>query len=224
MPSGTVTGIDLTPEVIQQARELLSHQSPQPTNVTFSTGNVLAGLPFADASFDVVFCHQVLNHIHDPVAALREMKRVCKPGGVVAAREGDFPFRWVPYLPGIQLFQKYLYEMVMGPTDHAHPDSPPHPPGHRSGSLTHVWARQAGFDPLKIEKGASVQLYRTPEERKPYCELMTGRLVAGGHKDLYMKLGASEQDIEMMITDFKRWADDVDGWHAILQCETICRA
>jgi len=47
-------------------------------------------LRFADATFDVVHAHQVLQHLADPVAALREMRRVCRPGGLVAARDADY--------------------------------------------------------------------------------------------------------------------------------------
>jgi ubiquinone/menaquinone biosynthesis C-methylase UbiE len=46
-------------------------------------------LDFADGSFDVVHAHQVLQHLTDPVAALIEMRRVCRPGGLIAARDGD---------------------------------------------------------------------------------------------------------------------------------------
>jgi SAM-dependent methyltransferase len=42
-------------------------------------------LPFADASFDVVLCIQVLEHVDDPAAAVRELRRVTKPGGRVLA-------------------------------------------------------------------------------------------------------------------------------------------
>jgi ubiquinone/menaquinone biosynthesis C-methylase UbiE len=49
------------------------------------TGDV-HDLPFPSGSFDVVHAHQVLQHVADPVAALREMVRVCRPGGVVAVR------------------------------------------------------------------------------------------------------------------------------------------
>jgi SAM-dependent methyltransferase len=167
VPEGSVTGIDTTTQVISEATERLSSLTPQPANVTFEVGNVLDGLRFPDASFDVVFCSQTLVHIVEPVKALKEMRRLCKPGGFVAAREGDMPFRWVPYLRGLQLFNKYLYLMVMGDigVDTEHPDNAPFKEGHRSGSLVHVWAREAGFDPLKIVKGAKVTMYGTREER-----------------------------------------------------------
>src|SRR4051794_17933265 len=44
-------------------------------------------LPFDDGEYDVVHAHQVLQHVADPVQALREMARVTRPGGVVAARD-----------------------------------------------------------------------------------------------------------------------------------------
>ena len=61
-----------------------------PGNVTFEVADLFA-LPFADGSFDVVHAHQVLQHVADPVAALVEMRRVCRPGGLVAARDADYP-------------------------------------------------------------------------------------------------------------------------------------
>ena len=47
-------------------------------------------LGYPDGTFDVVHAHQVLQHLSDPVAALAEMRRVCRPGGLVAARDGDY--------------------------------------------------------------------------------------------------------------------------------------
>ena len=57
--------------------------------MTFEVGDVYA-LAAADDSFDVVHAHQVLQHLTDPVAALREMARVCRPGGVIAVRDVDY--------------------------------------------------------------------------------------------------------------------------------------
>src|SRR6476469_6107735 len=57
-------------------------------------------LDLPDASFDVVHAHQVLQHLDDPVRALREMRRVCRPGGIVAVRDSDYAgFAWYPAVP-----------------------------------------------------------------------------------------------------------------------------
>lgn len=53
----------------------------------------VAALPVDDASFDVVLCLQVLEHVPDPAAAVRELHRVVKPGGrVLASTHGIYPF------------------------------------------------------------------------------------------------------------------------------------
>ena len=77
VPRGTVVGIDQASSVLEQVRELEKERGLQ--NIEFLRGYVLKPLPFPDASFDVVFTHS-----SDPARALREMKRLTKPGGMVA--------------------------------------------------------------------------------------------------------------------------------------------
>jgi ubiquinone/menaquinone biosynthesis C-methylase UbiE len=60
-----------------------------PPCVTFQQGDATR-LPFPDASFDVVFCRYLLIHMADPMAVVREMLRVVKPGGYAIAYEADF--------------------------------------------------------------------------------------------------------------------------------------
>lgn len=47
-------------------------------------------LPFADGTFDVVFANALLQHLPEPTGALREMYRVLKPGGLIAAADADY--------------------------------------------------------------------------------------------------------------------------------------
>ncbi len=92
---GRVIGVDSSAAVIEQARA----DAANVENVEFATGDIYT-LDFDDASFDVVHAHQVLQHVPDPVGALREMRRVCKPDGVVAARDSDYSaFTWYPADP-----------------------------------------------------------------------------------------------------------------------------
>ena len=46
-------------------------------------------LPFADGSFDLVYCRYLLEHVADPARVLAEMRRVARPGSRVAAMEND---------------------------------------------------------------------------------------------------------------------------------------
>jgi SAM-dependent methyltransferase len=55
---------------------------------SYVVGSVEA-LPFADDSFDLVTCQTVLIHVADPAAAIAEMTRVLKPGGLLLAAEPD---------------------------------------------------------------------------------------------------------------------------------------
>lgn len=63
--------------------------------VTVRDGDV-TGLPYSDASFDLVWCSRVLHHVRDMRAGANELARVVQGGGRVAIREGGFTFRVLP--------------------------------------------------------------------------------------------------------------------------------
>lgn len=72
-----VTGLDAAEPLISIARERLP-------NGNFRTGDIET-MPFADATFDVVFAANAIQYAADRVAAAREMRRVCAPNGQLAA-------------------------------------------------------------------------------------------------------------------------------------------
>ena len=84
---GRVTGMDLSPEVLEQGRRL--SQGREIVNLDFVAGASHC-IPFANETFDVVFAHALLEHLSDPVETLREFHRVARPGGFVAVCSPDW--------------------------------------------------------------------------------------------------------------------------------------
>jgi ubiquinone/menaquinone biosynthesis C-methylase UbiE len=83
------TGIDMTPAMLEQACKTQQEQGIR--NVSWQSGDVYS-LPFPDAQFSIVSSRFVFHHLQDPLAALKEMKRVCKPGGrIVVADMAPLP-------------------------------------------------------------------------------------------------------------------------------------
>ncbi len=82
---GEVIGIDADETPLVLARALAQEMGR--SNVRFIKESIYS-LPFPDNTFDVVYSCQVFPHLHDPTAALREIYRVLKPGGIVAITSG----------------------------------------------------------------------------------------------------------------------------------------
>ena len=81
---GQLHGIDI--EESQIAIAQAAAQAGGHDNAAFQIADV-TDLPFEDDSFDIAHCHTVLTHIPDTQAALSEVRRVLKPGGIIAGRE-----------------------------------------------------------------------------------------------------------------------------------------
>jgi SAM-dependent methyltransferase len=79
-----VTGIDITPAMLDRARQVAGESRIE--NVSFQLGNAHP-LPFGDASFSIVVSRFAFHHFLDPGAVLGEMRRVCRPGGRVVVAD-----------------------------------------------------------------------------------------------------------------------------------------
>lgn len=75
-----VVGVDLTPALLAAGAKRLAERGVR--NVLLQEANA-ARLPFAAASFDLVFCRAAVHHFAEPAAQVSEMARVCRPGGRV---------------------------------------------------------------------------------------------------------------------------------------------
>ncbi len=87
-PRGRVVGIDPSQSLLREAGSLL-RRHPHRRRVTLRLADG-ARLPFAADRFDATLAVTVLLHVADPLAVLKEMVRVTRPGGRVAAQDQDF--------------------------------------------------------------------------------------------------------------------------------------
>ena len=207
---GRVIGVDAAPAAIEAA----TAESQGADNVEFRTADLYA-LDFADDTFDIVHAHQVLQHLEDPVAALREMRRVCKPGGIVAARDGDYAaFTWYPAVDAMSAWQR-MYDVVA----RANKGEP------NAGRFLLAWAHAAGFAPGDVQPGASTWCYATPEDRTWWGELWADRITQSAIAAQAVEIGAAtEAELQEMAAAWRQWATEPDGWFAVLHGEILCRA
>jgi SAM-dependent methyltransferase len=78
-------------QLFAAAREIVAFDVPG--NPHADLHGTIDAIPVDEASFDVVLCLQVLEHVPDPAAAVRELRRVVRPGGrVLLATHGVYPF------------------------------------------------------------------------------------------------------------------------------------
>jgi ubiquinone/menaquinone biosynthesis C-methylase UbiE len=97
--SGHVTGVDLSESQVRLAAQAAAEQGV--SNARFQTGSAYE-LPFADAQFDAVFSHALLEHLSEPARAMREFLRVLRPGGVMGVATPDWrSFLYGPSSPAL---------------------------------------------------------------------------------------------------------------------------
>jgi len=209
VPDGEVTGIDAEPAVLEQTRGLARERGL--ANLEFEVGDVYA-LDYPDDTFCVVHAHQVLQHLGEPVRALREMRRVCKPGGYIAFRDADYGgMGWYPRLEGLDYWLD-LYRRVAR-ANGGEPDA---------GRRLHAWAREAGF--TELTASASSWSFTTPEDRAWWGGLWAERTVASSYAAIAVEGGhATPSDLERIADAWREWTAADDGWFSILHSEVLGR-
>ena len=205
---GRVVGVDVSPEPLTEARAAADRPG---VTVTFEVGDVYA-LEAADDSFDVVHAHQVLQHLTDPVAALREMARVCRPGGLVAVRDVDYAATaWFPEDHGLDRWLD-LYHRVAR-RNGAEPDA---------GRRLLSWAHAAGL--RSAVATASTYCFASPAERNWWGRSWAGRATASSFAEQAVAYGlATPAELEEIAAAWLRWASSDDGWLGMLHGELLIR-
>ena len=208
-PTERVTALEVSEQALGLARTEAERR--QVTGVDFVVGDV-ESLDLPDATYDVVHAHQVLQHLSDPVTALREMRRVCRDDGVVAARDSDYSsFAWWPRVPELDRWLE-VYVAVARSND-AEPDA---------GRRLLGWARRAGF--TDVAAGSSTWCFATPADREWWGGLWADRVVESDLARQAVDRGfATADELAALAAGWRRWAEAEDGWFSVLHGEILAR-
>ena len=129
-PGVRLHGVDIEPKQLDYARGHLERAGVEATLVEADA----TALPFGDESFDHVWMMWFLEHVPEPVAVLREARRVLVPDGTIIAIEVDYSTcRAEPSTPA---FEALIRAMVQGMAAAGWSDAGRRLPG---------WLREAGF-------------------------------------------------------------------------------
>ena len=181
------------------------------TNIEFQVADVHA-LPFADDTFDVAHAHQVLQHVADPVQALRELARVTKPGGIVAVRDSDYAaFCWWPELPALDRWLTLYREAARA--NGGEPDA---------GRRLLAWAHEAGLQ--NVTATSSTWCFATDEDRAYWGGMWARRILDSAIAPQLLESGrATQAELQEISDAWTEWSQSPDGWLSVLHGEILVR-
>lgn len=202
-----VTALEKTADALDLARTELARRGID--NVDFVVGDVHR-LDIPDGMFDVVHAHQVLQHVADPVQALREMRRVCRPGGTVAARDSDYAaFTWFPQLPELDEWLRLYQDAAR-----ANGGEP------SAGRRLLAWAHEAGL--TDVVAGASTWCFANRDDRDYWCGMWADRILQSDLARQLLDEGrADEAQLQQISAAWRQFAENDDAWFTLLHGEIL---
>jgi SAM-dependent methyltransferase len=200
-PGGAVLGIDAGTDVIAQATR--DHTA---SNLSFAVADLYA----LEGRYDVVHAHQVLQHVPDPVGALRAMARVTAPGGVLAARDADYEsMTWFPSNPGLERWLDIYHTVARA--NGGEPDA---------GRRLVAWAHEAGL--RDVVASASVWCFADPADRDWWGTTWATRITTSPLADRALELGVATRDeLDACGDAWRAWVAHDDAWFAVVHGEVL---
>jgi SAM-dependent methyltransferase len=194
----TVVGIDPSESVIAEARSSFP-------GITFEVGDLFE----VTGRYDVVHAHQVLQHLSDPVGALRKMREL---GDLVAARDSDYTwFQWSPESASLHRWR----EVYLAVTRHNGAEA-------RAGRFLLAWAHAAGF--TDVTYTCSVWTFATPEDRTWWCGLWADRCIDSSFAQQAVDYGISTtSELATLAAGWRAWAEDDDAVFVVPHGEILAR-
>jgi SAM-dependent methyltransferase len=205
-PSETI-GIDPSADVIATAKSLAG--ATMPRNLSFEVGSIYEPR-FAAGTFDAVFAHQVLQHLGRPVDALRQMRALLAPGGVLGVRVADWGS--AIFYPESEAMRRYLaLHFDLARRSGAEPDA---------GRHLRRWFREAGFGETRLT--SSTESDADAHATRDRAEMFAERVLRSSLADRALECGiATRSDLESIAAAWRAWGRDLDAFFCFSHIELV---
>jgi len=196
-PKAIITSIDISESSIAQARKTIKAAGLH--NVSFQQGNIFH-LDFAPQSFDHVFLCFVLEHLVEPDEALKNLKRLLKPGGTITAIEGD---HGSAYFYPDSAFARHAIQCQIDLQAKAGGNA-------LIGRTLYPLLRKAGFEDVRVSPRMVYVDSSKPELVDGFTKNTFTAMVEGIRKEALEEQLISENDFDQGIADLHR-TTEIDG-------------
>jgi SAM-dependent methyltransferase len=205
-PAETI-GIDTSPAVIEIAKSLKSTKAPE--RLSFEVGNIYEPR-FAMETFGAVFAHQVLQHLRRPVDALRQMRELLTPRGVLGVRDVDWgSATFYPENPGMRRFLALYYELAR--LDGGEPNA---------GRNLPRWLREAGFVDMRVS--TSSLSYTEPVATREWSRTYSDAVLQSNFAEKAVAYSmATPSHLQSIADAWDSWSDDPDAFFCLSQTEVV---
>ena len=188
---GELHGVDMEESQVEIARNVARVSGAD--NAFFHVGDVTE-LPFEDNFFDVAHCHNLLMHVPDTAAVLREVKRVLKPGGIIGCREmiNDSSFSQPDF--GVLRYAWDMFSDLLA-ADDGHP---------QMGKELKEHFTAAGFTNIRIS--SSFDIYATPADVQFIHGVANNWFLAPEITEAAITYGAATRELcDSIRVAYERW-------------------
>jgi len=205
-PTGLLMAVDVEKEVVKQCTRRFEEAGVS----TFASSTVASvyhlNEHFEENTFDICYANQVLQHLSDPVKALREMKRVVKhPGGIIAVRDADYASMLChPSLPGIDRWREVYRKTAR--KNGAEPDAGRH--------LMNWTVSSKVFQEENVEFTTEVKVYDSSDEeaRRSWALSWRDRCLHSAFAGQAVDYGVcTRQEMREMARDWEKWSTEPQG-------------
>jgi ubiquinone/menaquinone biosynthesis C-methylase UbiE len=204
---GELVGIDTSDRLLEAAREHAREQGL--TNTRFELADI-HNLPFDAGSFDAAIVSRVLEHLADPVAAMREVRRVLKPGGVVGVCSSDYGGAIIA--PIDPLLEQWVA------LHRRHRESYGGNP--LMGRFLRATLLEAGF--VRVVGSASSEYYGDAEGTRSIAGTAIGLSQGAGWGDTVVaKRFTDRETLDQLVAAWRAWGERPDALYVIPHGEAV---